>query len=327
MSHEHKAPIPPELSDRLKQTTPEDRESLEKVWALLDEGRDSYEVETDVDQAWAAIRDKMPSTDSTRKEREPLRPQRNRNGFLKAGIGALVVMAVMAGMFTWWSSPVEVHVAPGERVLAAIPDGSSVTLTGGSSITYPRGFSRFPGLSTANRQVYLTGEAFFNVLEDTRPFIVETFNARIEVLGTSFEVQTWNDETSVVLSSGEVRVVSKTSSDTSVTLHTPGDRSRIIGEDVAPVPPENTGRVVKELWDRQGFYAPNQPLQTIVNRLEQRYGKEIRVSSATAASRVMTLYYPQAVDLEVILHDISTAGELRYRPTNRGYELLDNVAD
>ena len=101
----------------------------------------------------------------------------------------------------------------------------------------------------------------------------------------------------------------------------------MIGERATPERVENSGRPIEALWDRHGFYANNQSLKAVLNRLEQRYGQKIVMRSDRAQSRMMTLYYPQAVELEVILNDISTAGELRYRPISGGYELVDNAAE
>ena len=57
--------------------------------------------------------------------------------------------------------------ANGERCLITLPDSSKVWLNGGSTLIYP---SRFV---SAERNVCLSGEAFFDVVKDSRPFIVD----------------------------------------------------------------------------------------------------------------------------------------------------------
>lgn len=73
-----------------------------------------------------------------------------------------------------------------------LPDGSKVVLNSGSKISYKNSFS------SEHRDVFLSGEAFFDVVRDTRhPFIVTTQTIRIKVLGTRFNVRSYsNDKTS-----------------------------------------------------------------------------------------------------------------------------------
>ena len=85
-----------------------------------------------------------------------------------------------------------------------LPDGSEVTLAPGAEIEYRR------GLWGDVRAVRLDGQAAFHVRADGRPFRVETFNATVEVLGTTFDVRAWGHaaapETAVALVEGSVRL-------------------------------------------------------------------------------------------------------------------------
>lgn len=84
-------------------------------------------------------------------------------------------------------------------------DGSSVRLHPGSEIKYPNVFGQ-------RREVYLTGEAFFNVKKDPgHPFLVHAGEVTTRVLGTSFRVQAYQEqkEIKVAVTSGRVSVTSK----------------------------------------------------------------------------------------------------------------------
>jgi FecR protein len=59
-----------------------------------------------------------------------------------------------------------------------LPDGSKVTLSYGSSIRYAQTF--------AERKVSMSGQVFFDVAKDERPFMVESGNTTVQVLGTRF---------------------------------------------------------------------------------------------------------------------------------------------
>lgn len=80
--------------------------------------------------------------------------------------------------------------AYGERKNIQLPDGTDVTLNAGSKIEIKESF----GAST--RDVYLEGEAFFDVKHNAKlPFIVHTTAMDVKALGTAFNVKAYLDET------------------------------------------------------------------------------------------------------------------------------------
>ncbi|WP_342330920.1 FecR domain-containing protein [Pedobacter sp. FW305-3-2-15-E-R2A2] len=83
-----------------------------------------------------------------------------------------------------------ISTAKGESYQLRLPDGTLVWLNAGSSLTYTAALNDH-GL----RKVKLNGEGYFQVAKDkAHPFIVETFNQEIEVLGTHFNVSAYHDE-------------------------------------------------------------------------------------------------------------------------------------
>lgn len=93
----------------------------------------------------------------------------------------------------------------GGQYKITLADGSKVWLNAASSITYPTFFGG------TTRAVSITGEVYFEVERDkAKPFIVRTpGNSRVEVLGTHFNVNTYEDEAyqTTTLVEGKVRVV------------------------------------------------------------------------------------------------------------------------
>ncbi|MCI4668261.1 MAG: FecR domain-containing protein [Bacteroidia bacterium] len=97
----------------------------------------------------------------------------------------------------------EVQVGRGGRLQqVALPDGSKVWLNVDSKLRYPLAFN------DTVRQVWLEGEAYFEVEEDSsRPFIVSSTNLNTRVLGTSFYVSAYPDlPEKVSLATGKVKV-------------------------------------------------------------------------------------------------------------------------
>jgi ferric-dicitrate binding protein FerR (iron transport regulator) len=90
----------------------------------------------------------------------------------------------------------------GERVTITLVDGSRVFLNSGSSISFPKVFDN------SVREITLEGEAFFEVTRNPKqPFIVRTGDLVTRVLGTSFNIEAFNnDDISVSVATGRVQV-------------------------------------------------------------------------------------------------------------------------
>jgi transmembrane sensor len=87
----------------------------------------------------------------------------------------------------------EVKSSTGQVTLKTLPDGTKVWLNAQSSLTFPVSFE---GRST--REVVLKGEAFFDVAEDkAHPFIVRTQRINIVVLGTAFNLKSYEGDPTI----------------------------------------------------------------------------------------------------------------------------------
>ncbi|MHC1780947.1 MAG: FecR family protein [Bacteroidales bacterium] len=86
----------------------------------------------------------------------------------------------------------KVKVSSGKTHIIRLEDGTTVTLYPGSELVFPSFFSK------EERDVKLTGEAYFDVEKDpARPFHVTAGDAKISVLGTSFNVRAYESETNI----------------------------------------------------------------------------------------------------------------------------------
>lgn len=82
----------------------------------------------------------------------------------------------------------EVSSKSGSKSSVILPEGSKVWLNAGSKITYGKNFIN-------HREVYLTGEAYFDVKHDSlHPFTIHTYNVNIKVLGTAFNVKAYSED-------------------------------------------------------------------------------------------------------------------------------------
>lgn len=75
---------------------------------------------------------------------------------------------------------------PQTRYIITLADGTHVTLNSESTLKYP------PSFSGKTREVYLVGEAFFDVHKDSQhPFIIHTGKMNVKVLGTAFNIRAY----------------------------------------------------------------------------------------------------------------------------------------
>lgn len=142
---------------------------------------------------------------------------------LKTSIAAVVTIILCTGIALYQqhaksekSSFKFFEAAYGERKNVQLPDGSLVTLNSGSSVKINNDFG------IASREVFLRGEAFFDVKHNlSLPFIVHTKAMDIKALGTAFNVKAYGNEsiTETSLIRGIVEVTLKEDSNVKMLLY------------------------------------------------------------------------------------------------------------
>lgn len=107
-----------------------------------------------------------------------------------------------------------IKVPVGQRVEVTLSDGTHLWLNARSEFSYPVSFNG------DKREVYLKGEAFFDVAKDEgKKFIVNTGRCEVEVLGTQFNVDAYDeDDFSTALLRGSVRITDRSQTNESVVL-------------------------------------------------------------------------------------------------------------
>lgn len=326
--------LPAEVQEQLRTRSAEDQRQAERLWRLLGDADVEPADVPSTDAAWAELAHRLDAASAKplRMARTPDRlPRRRRPPPRLAWIaGSLAALALLIGLGAWMR-PVSVAVPPGQTLTVALPDGSDVQLNSGSRLRYRRHFARWPFLPAARRLVSLRGEAFFDVQPDGRPFVVETFNARVEVLGTRFNVQAWPESrtsaTRVTLAEGKVRAAPRDASGQGVVLSESGQMIQIERADQAGPPAVQRVPIEQALaWRRGGFAVLNQPLSVILREVERTFAVSISLENGLALSDSMTLIYQEGTKPETVIHDICLAQGWRYRRTSQGFALSDDPA-
>lgn len=199
-----------------------------------------------------------------------------------AAAAAAVVIAGLSGVFVereinynkMTAQTNVLEVPAGQRMSVTLSDGTQVQLNGNSRIAYPVIFSR------KQRNVKLSGEAFFEVKHDERhPFIVETFASKVEVLGTRFNV--YADEASEYFSTalvdGKVKVTTNDETAEQVVL-APDEMVKFVNNHlvVTKVDAENLIS-----WTEGYINLADTDFESLMHRFENVYGVKIVIERET----------------------------------------------
>jgi ferric-dicitrate binding protein FerR (iron transport regulator) len=166
-----------------------------------------------------------------------------------------------------------------------LPDGSKVWLNAASSIRYPTTFAG------DERKVELTGEAYFEVAKDPKkPFHVKTPTQDIEVLGTHFNVNAYEDEgaTKTTLLEGKVRLVSgewaagSRKADMRSVILNPGQQAIAAININAPIHVTDDIDLDQIMaWKNGWFEFDNTDIKTIMRQISRWYDVDIRYETKT----------------------------------------------
>ncbi|WP_295125450.1 FecR family protein [uncultured Chitinophaga sp.] len=201
----------------------------------------------------------------------------------------------------------------GQRATIQLTDGSVVHLGAGSSLQYPEAFK------SATRDVFLDGEAFFEIAENSeKPFVVHTGDIQTTVLGTSFKISAFGGvPLSVAVATGKVRVDHKQGNTlTQLAVLTPGRQ-------VTWEPAGNHTELAKvevadvEGWKRGRLVFNNKTLQEVALDLERWYDVKISFGTTRKASEKITVTLFGSAGLERNLQLLAAGSNFKYTVNDR----------
>ena len=331
--------IPPELHEALKEGESGDA-GLRAIWDALGSVRTPGPIAPSTPDAWADLERRIsrrptPSEPPSPTERRsgraaPDRPAREtsrRSRLVPAGLAVGALVLVVALGFVWWTQPVVVSVASGDQQTVTLPDGSTVELNSDSRLAYTRGFERVPFLPAPTREVALAGEAFFSITRDAqRPFVVRTGDARIEVLGTQFNVRARDTErgrrTLVTLREGTIRVRAEGEVSEPVVLDSSGASVMLRAGEAPQMMARQTSLEHVLAWRSRGFAAVDEPVGDILREIQRRYSVELELERGLSTDSAMTVFYLRGTSAEEIIHDLCLSRGWNYRETSRGFAVF-----
>jgi hypothetical protein len=169
------------------------------------------------------------------------------------------------------SSMNQIIIPFGQRSEVTLEDGTHIWLNSGSRLSYPSEFK------DDSREVYLIGEAFFEVTTDARkPFFVNTPDFKIKVLGTKFNVCSYNDDPTVqtVLLEGKVSA-GKNSLFAGMVDMVPGERL-VYEKTENKLVSDKVDVQLYTSWINGYLVFKNEPTTEVFKKLERHYNQIIK---------------------------------------------------
>jgi transmembrane sensor len=205
----------------------------------------------------------------------------------------------------------ELTIPKGRSFSLTLSDGTRVWVNSQSSVRYPVAFYG------EERVVYLEGEAYFDVAHNAAaPFVVATSEQRVHVLGTRFNIKSYNDEGMIAttLISGAVSVSCTAGRERRIY---PGEQLSFSKADRS-FTVEEVDTDVYTAWIENKLIMNRTPLIDITSRLQRRYNIVFEYSDEELKHETFTGDIPLNDNLGVILRQLARVSSARF-------ELRDNI--
>lgn len=167
----------------------------------------------------------------------------------------------------------ETTAVPDAKTKVVLPDSSVVWLNANACLRYPREFTG------QTREVTISGEAFFDIRKNAqKPFIVQTSQIGIRVLGTTFNVDAQADKTEITLLTGKIELYKNDHPSTSLRTLLPGEQAvfttRDEGLHVSAIRPASANS-----WVTGRFVFRDSTLEEIMKELARAFHVKIHIEN------------------------------------------------
>ncbi|KAA8486276.1 FecR family protein [Arcticibacter tournemirensis] len=195
-----------------------------------------------------------------------------------------------------------------------LPDNTKIWLNAGSSLRYPVAFTG------KERKVVLTGEAYFEVAPDkTKPFIVESDQIEIKVLGTHFNVMAYDDE----------ETMNTTLLEGSVLIRNRYGKQLLMPGQQASIDKKNDQIIVSQAnikanvaWKNGYFYFHDEDIRSVMMRVARWYDVEV-VYQGDVKSPPFGGTFSRYKKLSQLLAYLHEAGDLKFKQEGRRVTVMN----
>lgn len=205
-------------------------------------------------------------------------------------------------------SDIVVEAPLGSKTKLTLPDGSTVWLNAGSKMVYSQGFG------VSDRRLAFQGEGYFEVEKnDEMPFLVQTHDVNVTVVGTKFNFRNYPEDEEAVVELLEGKVALENQLKEEAVRYLSPNEKMVLHKATGEM--DITSTKVKEatLWTENILLFDEDLLPDIVRELERSYHVQIEIENEDLKQ---TRFYGQFNQLEQNIYDVldmlSETGKLKY---------------
>ncbi|WP_262246562.1 FecR family protein [Parapedobacter soli] len=248
--------------------------------------------------------------------------------WLPLAAAAVIAGLLVGGVFGWWPTltgaglvgmaDVDVayvtkEVLRGQLDSVQLPDGSKMWVNAGSVVSYPANFAEGP------RIVRLDGEAFFDVVHiGNRPFIVESGGIETTVVGTAFNINTYNaDRVVVTVLRGKVRVDKERES----LAYLSRNQQAVHWLSDAHTELKEVNAEDEAAWVEDRLVFRDVPVAQALDVLSRRFDTSFRLGDPAVGNCVFSASFQPGESLDKVLRVITMANGMTYRKEKNTFYL------
>ncbi|MFY0690015.1 MAG: FecR domain-containing protein [Cyclobacteriaceae bacterium] len=197
----------------------------------------------------------------------------------------------------------------GQKLSFVLADGTTVKLNAGSTLTFPRTFNN------NQREIYLQGEAFFDVARDeSKPFVIHANEIDVKVLGTAFNIKSYQleDLIQVAVAEGKVAVNSKEKAWEANTSTLTQNQVLTYTKSTKSLTTEISDIYAFTAWTDKTLVFKDASIAEITTRLERWFDVDIDVELSDPTPWQFSGQYPNK-SIKQVLEGISYSTNVKYK--------------
>lgn len=261
------------------------------------------------EEVWEKLSEKISGSHTVQSE-----PKVRSFSWYKMAAASVILLLVGATLFLKFYTTT-IQTEKGEHASFVLPDGSIVELNAASSLTYHPYWWRF------ERKVKFEGEAFFEIGKG-KDFTVASTNGETKVLGTSFNIFTWNNNYKVFCKTGLVKV-SSTISNVEFIIR-PGEMAVIDNYNkLGRIESKNADKILG--WKENKFNFTSEQLIHVFKELERQYNVKIIFEVKSPEEYIYTGYFTKSTSISTTLDLICKSFDFTFvKLRENSFKVLQN---
>lgn len=238
---------------------------------------------------------------------------------------AAVVLLLLLPLATYWQgkeavkhnfADMVVEAPLGARTKLYLPDGTLVWLNAGSKIVYSQGFG------VDDRNLSLEGEGYFEVTKNEKiPFVVETRELNLKVLGTKFNFKNYPEDEEVTVNLMEGKVALQNELKKMPALYLTPREKMVLNKRTGIIKKSKTHVEYSNAWSRNELFFDEELLEDIAKKLMRSYDVKIQVADSLRNKRFYGSFKIIGNTIDEVLQTIASTNRMQYRYEDEKYIL------